>query len=233
MVNALKLLLAVAAVMAVIFAGLFWPAENEAEPDPFEMAEHTLSYDNFRDAMPEMALEDIVPLHTVYSRMDDIRSGRFQYRENYFAWRFTAPIDWRKTHEELDVRRVIQRVAMADPFLRSYATTGQAGDFRQAVFFLLDWQKFYQEARQTTVHAWDIDAARGRAARLAFVLSEINRDRTLLPRAASIKVMHLADFHVQRMVDPVYGAGQDTILDTPEFAALCKAVKLPDCNTAD
>lgn len=226
-----KALFVFVAVLGVIALGLFWPTEDNVQDDAFEMVEHTLSYDDFRESSPRLILEETIPLHTIYSTKADISAGRFQYRENYSAWRFTTPIDWSKPHEEADVRRVIQRIALADPFLRSYAETGDANDFKQAVFFLLDWQAFYQDGNKITPHSWDMDSAQARGARLAYVLSEINRDRDLLSHDGAINLMRLADFHVQRVVNPVYGAQQDIILDTPEFRALCGVVELPACST--
>lgn len=231
LLNSLKVILGIAAILAVIAFGLFFPMEESVKDDAFRAASHEFSYESFSTGASELKLEEIVNLHTVYSSKDDIRSGRFKYREGLNSWRFTTPIDWGKPHDTPDVRRVIERLVMMDPFLRSYAETGSAEDFRQAVFFLLDWQSFYQDGHKVTAHTWDVDAAKARTVRLAYVLSEINRNRESLPENPTIRLMELADFHVQRVVDPVYGLAQDEILTTPEFSTLCNVLPLPACET--
>ena len=102
-------------------------------------------------------------------------------------------------------------------------------DFRQAAFFFLDWQNFHQKSRKISPYAWDEKAAKGRAIRLAYILSMSNADRSLLEDNAVFSLMQLADFHVQRVTDPVYGAPYDMILSTPEFKALCTVVDLSAC----
>ncbi len=234
MSNIIKACLALAAIFAVIALGLFWPTDDAVSPDPFAMRSDAGAQPPTLNPPGERpSLESAVPLETVYSSMADIRSGRFKYRAEDNSWRFTIPIDWGKPHDMRDVNQVIQRLAFADPFLRSYAQAGNIEDFQQAAFFLLDWQSYYQDGRQTTPYAWDVDAAEGRAARLAYILREISAQPNLLSENGTNSLLKLADFHVQRMTDPVYGQQQDTILKTPAFIALCGAVQLSSCTTSN
>ncbi len=226
--------LALCAIFAVITLGLFWPSETVSTKDPFVMTEHSFSYDDFLKPRTEQGLSDLIYFHDIQSTMDDLRSGGFQYRQDDIIWRFTVPIDWAKPHTSLDAQRIIQHLVFSDPFLQSYLETKDVDDFRQAAFFLLNWQTFYQTGRRVTPYSWDAAAVRARAVRLAYILSEVNRDHTLLSRDVALSLMRLADFHVQRVTNPVYervsGAEQTTILQTPEFNALCQTVNIPACT---
>lgn len=230
MLNFLKAFLAFAAIIAVIALGLFWPSEDPVKEDEFVPSLEMPTLAAFTAVNPDFQLSDIVRLQSVHSSRDELRAGRFKYRPDDIVWTFTTPVDWSKRADALEVRRVLQRVAIADPFLKSYDETGDKEDFKQAAFFFLDWQSYFQTGHKVTEHAWDVDAVEGRVGRLAYILSEVNKNRDLLPKDDILRLINLVDYHIQRALDPVYGAEQNLSAQTAAFKAACRVVsELPSC----
>lgn len=232
MSNGLRAFLTLLAVICVIALGLFWPAGNYAKEDGYRPDLVTPTMTAFTDNNPDFTLSNVTRLQKIESSTDELRAGGFKYRPQDLVWTFTVPVDWGKRADALEVRRVIERLTLVDPFLRSYEKTGNADDFRQAVFFFTDWQSFYQTGQKYTDHTWDVDAVEGRMSRLAFILSEINRVPGLLPDNETLRLIKLADFHIQRASDPVYGAQQNLSVDTSAFKAVCRVLaRLTSCET--
>lgn len=230
MSNLIKALTALLLIGGLLALGLLLPSDDTVEGDPFEAEMIRQSLDGLGELGSMLDLREIVQIHPIHSSREDILSGRFKYREDDVSWRFTTPINWGTSHNDLEVRRVIARVALADPFLQNYFKTGNAQDFRQAAFFFLDWKAYYQDGRQITPHAWESDAVQARAARLAYILNQAAFDPTLLSERDTQSLIGLADFHLQRVVHAVHGVEQDTILQTPAFQALCETLDgLPNC----
>ncbi len=233
MQQVLKAILFFAAIIGVIVLGLFWPSEDASTPDTLAPAGITDDMSAFGVISPPLPLET-VKLHTVYSTLDAILDGRFQYREGDIAWTFTIPIDWGKPPDGLETRRVVQRLAMADPFLKAFDETGDKAAFRQAAFFMLDWQRFHQTGRRVTPHSWDLDAAEGRMNRLAFMLSAIENDPALLATDNTRSLIALADFHLRRLASPDYIETEYTsgidFPQNPSVQTLCRVLdKLTSC----
>lgn len=229
MPNILKAIFALVLIIGVIVFGLFWPAQDAVKDDLFAMTESRYSYDLFPSTEPQPDFSKVLMWQTLASTKEQIRKGDFKFQNGQSLWHFTIPIDWAKPHEAKIAQQLFQYVVIADPFLESYQASGDIEDFRQAAFFFLDWQNFHQKSRKISPYAWDEKAAKGRAIRLAYILSMSNADRSLLEDNAVFSLMQLADFHVQRVTDPVYGAPYDMILSTPEFKALCTVVDLSAC----
>lgn len=229
----LKALLTITAPVILIAVGLLWPIEETSGVDAFRPVGITGDLSALGEVGPAAELSDAISaLHPSANSLEDIRSGRYKYREDDLPWTFSVPIDWGKPPNELATRRVLQRFAMADPFLASYAETGSVEDFRQAAFFMLDWQTYYQTGQKLTEHSWDEDAVLARAERLAYVLSRIEHEPSLLNEDGTRSLISLADFHIQRASDSVYGTSPDTILDTSEFQKLCQVLDgLPACQS--
>jgi len=228
--NLFKALAALFLIGGLIALGLLLPSDDTVDGDPFEAEMIRQSLDGLGELGSMLDLRETVAIHPIHSSREEILKGRFKYRENDVSWRFTTPINWGSPHGDLEVRRVIARVALADPFLQNYFETGSAQDFRQAAFFFLDWKAYHQDKRQLTPHAWDSDAIQARVARLAYILNQAAFDPTLLNDRDTQSLIGLADFHIQRVIHPMHGVEQETILQTPAFQALCETLDgLPSC----
>ena len=178
-----------------------------------------------------LSLFDSVNLHNVYSSADEIRGGRFKFSEDSVSWRFVPPINWANMPAEPEVARVIQKWAMIDPFLEFFDETRDPAAIDQAIFFMLDWQGFHQRGRKITKHAWDEDAVRERVSRLAYVLSMIEIHPELTSKNYSGDLIGLADFHIQRSINPDFGLGSKQIFNMEEFRTLCQVLDaLPSCQ---
>lgn len=228
--NLIKACVALLLIAGMIAFGLLLPSDDTVDGDPFKAEFIRQSLDGLGELGSMLDLREVVDIHTVHSSREELLRGRFKYREDDISWRFTTPLNWGAPHNNSDVRRVLARVVLADPFLQNYFETGNAQDFKQAAFFFLDWKTYHMDKRQLTPHAWDSDAAQARAARLAYILNQAAFDPTLLSDRDTQSLIGLADFHIQRVTDPVHGIEQDTILHTPGFKALCETLDgLPNC----
>lgn len=224
MSGALKFVIGILALIGLILIGLFLPPDETAEKDPFTPEPAIGLLTNLGNLEPPLALSTTIDINDVYSTREQIRSGKFQYTKASNPWTFTVPMDWGKLPTDRETRRVLQRFVIADPFLKSYAETGSAQDFQQAVFFMLDWQDFYQTRQHITEHAWDENSVLGRAKRLSYVLSQLETKPELLGETGTRALIRLADFHIQRAEDPEFGISQDTILQRPAFKRLCEVL---------
>lgn len=219
-------------IAGLLALGLLLPSDDSVAGDPFEPEALYTSPDGFGKLNPPLAVVDFIAFHPVKSSREDILGGEFKYRSDDLSWRFSTPINWGAPHENIEVRRVLARIALADPFLEHYYNTGEAQSFKQAAFFFLDWQTYHQTERQLTPHAWDPDAVQARVKRLAFLLNHVEIDPTLLDKRSTANLVALADFHIQRETHPLYGAQYQTILQSPAFQALCETLDgLPRCSS--
>lgn len=231
MKKALIALLILIGIIGMLAIGLWLPSDDTVAGDPFEPESVYYNADGLGDLGSTLDMREVINIHEVTSSREELLSGRFKLREEDLSWRFTVPINWGTPHGTIEVRRVLARVGLADPFLQSYFETGNVQDFRQAAFFFLDWQRYHQQDRQLTPHAWDSDAIQARVARLAYILNQAAFDPTLLSDRDTQSLIGLADFHIQRATDPVHGTEQSTILTTPAFTALCETLDgLPNCK---
>lgn len=222
--NAVKFAIAILALIALIVIGVFLPSDDKVQKDLFVPGPITGLLSNFGEPSPALALAQSVDIHAVHSSIEELRDGKFQYKDNSLPWTFSVPIDWGKPPNDLESQRILQRLALADPFLLSYAETGNTQDFQQAAFFMLDWQAFHQTGKQITPNAWDEDAILGRMQRLDYILSQVKNNPELLSESGTRALIRLADFHIQRASDPEFGTSPDTILQTPAFISLCQTL---------
>lgn len=230
--NYLKAFFALLVIAGLIAFGLLLPSDSKVEKDSFVPNDIVSNLEFIGPVGPEIPLETLVDVQTFQTPYSKILAGKIRLDNQYGEWEFTTPIDWASDPNfDEDWRNRLNSVVMADPFLQGYAQTKDNKVFREAVFFLLDWQLFYQLKKQTTDPAWRDSVVDARAARLAYVINERKLNTGLLTDPEFLRLVQLADFHVQRVQDetvtPVDGQGAK---NSDGIKALCEVLnRLPSC----
>jgi len=232
MSNYLKAFFALLLIAGLIAFGLLLPSDSKVKKDRFVPNNIVSTLEFIGPVGPEIPLDTLVDIQTFQTPYSKILDGKIRLDNQYGEWEFTTPIDWASDPNfDEDWRNRLNSVVMADPFLYGYAQSQDNKTFREAVFFLFDWQLFYQLKGQTTDPAWRDPVVDARAARLAYVLNERKRHPGLLTDPEFLRLVQLADFHVQRVQDDsVMPEDGQEAKNSDGIRALCDILnRLPSC----
>lgn len=184
---------------------------------------------------PKFDLATLTQASGSHMTVNDLNNGQYKLRSKGAVWDFALPIDWAADpFDDLNWRYKLHSWAIIGPYLSAYEKNQDKAAFNRAVDIISDWQSFHQDAAQTTSVSW-VDMVTGRrAARLAWAISEAEFNDDLITDKQLSDLIRLADFHVQRMLEPGYMADNNHgLYDALGLLALCEVLdELFSCEVA-
>ena len=91
-----------------------------------------------------------------------------------------------------------------DYWMHEYEGDGSPAHLEAPIEIALDWYRFHVEEGKTSALQWYDHSTGVRASRLAFLLSFILSNKIEVSDADLVRLMHLADLHVQKLMDPEF-----------------------------
>ncbi len=110
-------------------------------------------------------------------------------------------------------------------WLREYRQDGDIGQLQTPIEIALDWHRFHVEEGRTSDFQWYDHSTGVRASRLAFLLEFILTDQIRVSDADLVRLMTLADSHVEKLMDPEFlNPGNHGAFQLVGLDALCSVV---------
>ncbi len=89
-----------------------------------------------------------------------------------------------------------------DYWMHEYEEDGDAAHLEDPIDIALDWYRFHVEEGKTSAFQWYDHSTGVRASRLAFLLSFILSNEIEVGDGDLVRLMDLADIHIQKLMDP-------------------------------
>ena len=121
------------------------------------------------------------------------------------AWDSSLPLDWSADpFQDINWQHRLHSWSNMDYWMHEYEADGSPAHLEAPIEIALDWYRFHVEEGKTSVFQWYDHSAGVRASRLAFLLSFVLSNEIEVSQSDLVRLMDLADLHVQKLMDPEF-----------------------------